>query len=337
MTENSKTTLLLILSGLLIVMGLILFWMWGFTTANQRAVEKISSVQAQKKLEAKTIAASISVAPDSAYVIRLNGLDKTLDSLAKNSDTLKTGIWQNINEFYSLRQEINTLLQQQPNKLNIAAATKKIEELQYRLKQLSSTNSEILNENKRLNLLLNQLRSLQEINNAKNTGQQTGETNATNLPVNPGIENEQVNTTKPEIISQSNFSSVFSASDLQLTAFRVNNGKSEETDLADKASKIVGTFNFKNNSSQSNTTEVIVVVTQPNGKILQKSSWESGSFQTKDGKRMIYTCKLRNDYEAWETKHLLFTLVGENYSSGRYNMKVYQNGIMLANYLKQLG
>ena len=246
MTENSKTTLLLILSGLLIVMGLILFWMWGFTTANQRAVEKISSVQAQKKLEAKTIAASISVAPDSAYVIRLNGLDKTLDSLAKNSDTLKTGIWQNINEFYSLRQEINTLLQQQPNKLNIAAATKKIEELQYRLKQLSSTNSEILNENKRLNLLLNQLRSLQEINNAKNTGQQTGETNATNLPVNPGIENEQVNTTKPEIISQSNFSSVFSASDLQLTAFRVNNGKSEETDLADKASKIVGTFNFKN-------------------------------------------------------------------------------------------
>lgn len=149
MTENSKTTLLLILSGLLIVMGLILFWMWGFTTANQRAVEKISSVQAQKKLEAKTIAASISVAPDSAYVIRLNGLDKTLDSLAKNSDTLKTGIWQNINEFYSLRQEINTLLQQQPNKLNIAAATKKIEELQYRLKQLSSTNSEILNENKK--------------------------------------------------------------------------------------------------------------------------------------------------------------------------------------------
>ncbi|MBK7735256.1 MAG: hypothetical protein IPI36_08520 [Chitinophagaceae bacterium] len=107
--------------------------------------------------------------------------------------------------------------------------------------------------------------------------------------------------------------------------------------MADKASKIVGTFNFKNNSSQSNTTEVIVVVTQPNGKILQKSSWESGSFQTKDGKRMIYTCKLRNDYEAWETKHLLFTLVGENYSSGRYNMKVYQNGIMLANYIKQLG
>ena len=105
MTENSKTTLLLILSGLLIVMGLILFWMWGFTTANQRAVEKISSVQAQKKLEAKTIAASISVAPDSAYVIRLNGLDKTLDSLAKNSDTLKTGIWQNINKFYSLRQQ----------------------------------------------------------------------------------------------------------------------------------------------------------------------------------------------------------------------------------------
>ena len=52
---------------------------------------------------------------------------------------------------------------------------------------------------------------------------------------------------------------------------------------------------------------------------------------------MIYTCKLRNDYEAWETKHLLFTLVGENYSSGRYNMKVYQNGIMLANYIKQLG
>lgn len=49
MTENSKTTLLLILSGLLIVMGLVLFWMWGYTTANQKAVDKIATAQAQKK------------------------------------------------------------------------------------------------------------------------------------------------------------------------------------------------------------------------------------------------------------------------------------------------
>lgn len=337
MTENSKTTLLLILSGLLIVMGLILFWMWGYTTANQKAVEKISAAQTQKKLNEKTIAASLSVAPDSAYIIRLNGLDKTIDSIAKNSDTLKTGIWQNINEFYSLRQEINTLLQKQPNNANISAATKKIEELQSRLKQLSSTNTEILNENRRLNLLLNQLKNLQAKNNA-NSEETEQENNTVNLqPSNIQTERDPVQTTAPGVISQSNFSSVFSASDLQLTAFQVNNGKTEETDKAGNTSKIVGSFNFKNNSSQSNTTEVIVVVTQPNGKILQKSSWESGSFQTKDGKRMIYTCKLRNDYEAWETKRLLFTLVGENYVSGRYSMRVYQNGVMLANYVKQLG
>ena len=337
MTENSNTTLLLILSGLLIVMGLVLFWMWGYTTANQKAVDKIATAQAQKKLAAKTIAASISVAPDSAYVIKLNGLDKAIDSLAKNSDTLKTGIWNNINEFYALRQEINSLLQKQPNNANITAAAKKIEELQYRLKQLSTTNTEILNENKRLMLLLNQLKNLQAENNTQQNEPVAEETNS-KVPVQSNItDKDPITTAAPEVISQSNFSSVFSASDLQLTAFQLNDGKTEETNIAGKASKIVGSFNFKNNSSQSNTTEVIVVVTQPNGKILQKSSWESGSFRTKEGKRMIYTCKLRNDYEAWETKRLLFTLVGENYASGKYSMRVYQNGIMLANYIRQLG
>lgn len=55
MTENSKTTLLLILSGLLIVMGLILFWMWGFTTANQRAVEKFHRYRHKKNWKLKQL------------------------------------------------------------------------------------------------------------------------------------------------------------------------------------------------------------------------------------------------------------------------------------------
>ena len=80
---------------------------------------------------------------------------------------------------------------------------------------------------------------------------------------------------------------------------------------------------------------MMVVVLQPDGRVLKNSEWDSGSFNTPDGKK-IYSYKLSFNYAKGEQKQLLFSLKADKYQKGNYTMQVYYNGILIGRVSKTL-
>jgi hypothetical protein len=82
-------------------------------------------------------------------------------------------------------------------------------------------------------------------------------------------------------------------------------------------------------------SDIMVVVIQPNGQVLQKSEWEAGSFETTAG-RKIYSCKLRCKTMQGESKQLNFSLDAETYLKGIYTLQLYYNGVLIGKAYKTL-
>ena len=71
----------------------------------------------------------------------------------------------------------------------------------------------------------------------------------------------------------------------------------------------------------------MVVVLQPDGKVIRNSAWESGVFETRDGKK-IYSRKLLFDATGNE-KQLNFSLNPDRFLKGEYTMQIWYNGSMI--------
>jgi hypothetical protein len=78
---------------------------------------------------------------------------------------------------------------------------------------------------------------------------------------------------------------------------------------------------------------MVVVILQPNGQVLKTSGWESGTFNTADGKK-IYSYKFNFNYSRGEAKKLAFTLKTGSLVKGNYTMAVYYNGQMIGKTVK---
>lgn len=85
-------------------------------------------------------------------------------------------------------------------------------------------------------------------------------------------------------------------------AIMVTDNKELETYQAIQTDKFVGSFIVKNSKAVNNVAELFIVISQPDGQVLQKSTWESGTFETLNG-RKVYSCKLRFDYTKGEPKN----------------------------------
>jgi hypothetical protein len=133
----------------------------------------------------------------------------------------------------------------------------------------------------------------------------------------------------------SNPTSTFTTSDIHLTAMMVDGDKEQETFQALQVDKFVGSFYVKNNLSQFNNTEVMVVVLQPDNKVLQTSAWESGRFETREGTK-IYSCKIKFEYSKGENKKLSFSLNSDKSQKGTYTVLIYQGGSLIGRMTKTL-
>ena len=110
--------------------------------------------------------------------------------------------------------------------------------------------------------------------------------------------------------------------------------KELETSAADQAKKLVGSFTVTN-SSQVPNAEMLVVVVQPDGRVLKNSEWDAGSFTTQEGKK-LYSYKLNFTYSRGEPKRLNFSLRADKYQKGNYTMQLYYNGLMIGKAVKTL-
>jgi hypothetical protein len=314
--RDTKSLSLLLLSSVLFLLSIILLCTWGYQYYHQ--------IQQDKTKDQKTIVNTPPVVPDATrdsllkiYKLTLNSLGDRLDTAWYNADSLKGNLDINLKEFYRLRDEIATLLQAKvPNTDDVNLARRKITELQVRVEQLRYRNTDVENENKRLKALLSQIAKDRQ--------------NGSDVNV------RQVVTDEPTPIAKVNSfvpNNTLSAVNLSLSALANNN--QDETNEAKLTEKLVGSFVIKNNSSTYTKTDIVIVVVQPNGQVLQKSDWESGVFDTKDG-RKVYSCKLRCEASKGESKQLNFSLTADKYLKGNYTMQIYSNGILIGRMYKSL-
>ena len=307
--RDSKLLLPLSLFFLLLSFALVTFWGYRFYY-EKPAVEKNAS-NGSKPSDAYTKNTSGRDSLLTVYNSTINGMDHRLDSTLTNATSLKNELDGKLSEFQKLKQEIVTLLKDPGNQADLNMAKTKIAELQQRVDDLKMRNTDVVVENKRLSELVDQL---------KNEKQEPELT---------------VKHTSPNIIVPSENvvpAPTFVVSDLRLAAVKGEND--QETNQSQAAEKLVGSFVVKNNLIQFSSSEMMVIVTQPDGHVLQ-SDWESGSFDTKQGKR-TYSCKLKFDYSKGEGKRLQFSLSSDSFQKGEYTMQVYHNGSIVGKYTKRL-
>jgi hypothetical protein len=222
-----------------------------------------------------------------------------------------------LDDVNALRTEISALLKDQTNDANLANARLKIEELQLKVAILQNRFSGVEAENRRLQALLNQLMSSNKSNNV---------TTST-------VSEKQAKINTERFVSNNSYGPATTAAGLHLFAVVDNNNKEQETNDAEEAEKMIGTFSLKNISDKA-TPEVMVVVLQPDGRVLKNSVWESGTFETKEGKK-IYSRKISFE-PAQEDKQLNFSLTPDNFLKGEYTLQIWYNGKMIAKTVKTL-
>jgi hypothetical protein len=304
--RDTKSLSLLLLSSVLFLLSIILLCTWGYQYYHQIQEDKSKSAIAK---------VATPVVPDSTrdsllkiYKTTMNSLDNKADTAWYIADSLKGNLDVNLKEFYQLRDQIANLLQvKTPNADDLNLARKKIAELQQKVELLRYRNTDVETENKRLHAILDQLTNPSQVNDMNVRQVVNDNKNAAGGP-------------------RANGFAAFSASNLSLSALA--NNESQETTDAKVTEKLVGTFTLKNTGTISGRCDLVVVVLQPDGQVLQKSAWESGTFETRDGKK-IYSCKLRCDASQGEAKQLNFSLTADSYQKGNYTMHIYHNGVLI--------
>ena len=309
--KDAKTFPLLFVSLLLILIAsLVLLSTWGY----YKFYYKNEVEQPKTKVVAKNTNANNEDYRDSLqelYVSTFNNLNTSFNT-RQNSDSLHFNPTADPDGFNKLRNEIEAILKNHPLKADLDIARQKILELQNKLTELNNKNISTEDENKRLNGKLDQL--TKEIKG-----------------VEQNIKTDR--TEKNSITKNTSAGSAFTVSQLHVAA--IKESAEEETTEADNTEKLVGSFIIKSLSDQFNSVEIIVVALRPDGRVMQGSSWESGTFDTNQG-RKIYSAKLNFDYSAGGSKRLTFSLSSNQFQKGEYTIVIYHNGIIIGKALKTL-
>lgn len=308
--RDRKISILLFVSFLLLLTSFLILCTWVY---NYYKREKVIA-----KTSTKAVPARSEVTRDSLlkiYTTTIRGLESQLGTTWSKSDSLETMLSLKLDEYYRLKDELATLLKNPASNDDFKSAKLKISELQKRMEALRNTSSDVEQENVRLNKLLAQ------INKDRKPGTQNVQFIERNGDV---IKNKEV--------PHKTYLAPFSTAEMSLTAVKDDEG--EEQDVFSTQRKILGSFALKNSTDLDNS-EVLVVVIQPNGKVLQKSAWESGSFQSNDGKK-IYSVKMSFGYIRGEAKRFSFSIAIDKFTKGNYTMQVYNNGVMIGRISKML-
>jgi hypothetical protein len=310
--KDTRSVLLLIVSLLLFVVSFTLLWTWGYRVYLKTPSNNHSSVS----VETAPVQPSVSMRDSLQLVVAstVSQLGKGVDSVWNTADSLKRKLDVKLAEFYRLKDEIAALLKDHVGDPNLTTARQKIGELQQRVKELRDRNADVEMENKKLAALLDQL--------SKNKAL-------------PETTSQRVSFSSKAVENVVSAPGSLTVTDLKLLAIANANDTETETQLADQTEKLVGSILIRTNSSEEGNTDLMVVVLQPDGRVVKNSTWESGSFNTSEGKK-VYSYKLHLQGTAGETKRLLFSLNADKFQKGNYVMQVYHHGVLVGRTVKTL-
>ena len=310
--RDTKSSLLLILSLTLFVLSFALLCTWGYNTYSKKQDNRPHTeiIIKGNPDDAKATRDSL----QKLYQATLSNMYTRFDSTANNADSLTNNLDLKLAEFYKLRNEIALILKNPTNAGDLETARLKITELQRKVRELSERSMDVEQENRRLFAILQKL-------------------NSDNKTVDQGARHA-VFETKPQT-EATNATTVFNASDLRLSAIMGSNDGEQETFDAEHADKLLGSFVIKSSQAPFNNAEIFIVVLRPDGRVLQNSAWETGTFETREG-RKIYSARFRFDYPKPENKRLLFSVTSDSFQKGDYCMQLYCNGVLIGKLYKTL-
>lgn len=305
--KDTRDVLLILLSAGLI--GTWIYHLYDKTIYSNRKTEVFIK-------DSTAVAQGIQDSLHRIYSLTINSLGTQLDSTNNTAGQLKGELNSKLVEIYRLRTEIASILKKNNiKKEDLDLARRKTIELQQLIAQLQNENSTIEEEKKQISAAFNDVNS--QVKKLEGNVQQLSQENM--------MLTEKVNQ-----------ASTFIASEIRLMPVTLKNEKEIETNQVKKASKLVVSFALQNNVAQYDDAEVYVVVTQPDGKVIQTDVWESATMNTHDGSAKMYTRKVKFEYEKGETKRLLFSLNPEDYEKGNYTLQIYHNGYQIGQAAKTL-
>ena len=305
--RDIKSLLLLLLSA-----GLLSTWIYHLydkTMYSQRRTEVYIK-------DSTAVAEGIRDSLFKIYNSTITDLDSRLDSSVTSSDSLKSELTLRVGEIRNLQQEINGILGKKgATREELALARSKINELQKMVDNLRNQNRSMEDEQKRLNDIMAQMNG--DIQGLQQNMKRMEDENRT-------------------LTEKINLASVFVASELRLSAMTTKGSREEETSQMKKTEKFVISFVVQNNVNQYSNAEVYVIVTGPDGTVLQNPIWESRTMDTKNEGKKEFTLRVKFDYEKGEQKRHIFSLDADKFQKGNYTMQIYHNGFMIGQTVKTL-
>lgn len=311
--KETRISLLLLLSMSLLLLAFVVLFIWGFTYYRKTVNAGPAAI-----VVVKDSAAIVNHTRDSMqriFTATINKLNASLDSTRINTDSVQVTMETRLKEFYTLKNEIDRLYDASQTPAQVAQANDKIRTLQKRMDDWRAKYRDVTEQNKRLMALLAQ------IDKGANTTNVAANRNVVNAPSVP--------VARPVV----NSAGSLSVTDLQLKA--IGEDRQQETYQALQTDEFHGSFIVKANGSSVQYDEIYVVLQQPDGRVLTQSAWDSGSFETRDG-RKVYSYKLRFDYQQGDNKRMNFSIEADRYQKGTYIMQVYHRGILVARTTKSL-
>jgi predicted nucleic acid-binding Zn-ribbon protein len=298
--KDSKPLLLALLAA-----GLVITWVY-------HIYDKSKYANLTREVFVKDSTAVAEAVTDSLrkyYTRTLDQLGEEKMQIDSSNSLLKGELGVKITEINKLRTEIGSILKRKDlTKSDLAEAKSKIDDLQQRMDDLKTENTSLTEERTKLNNILAQL---------------NGEMNSLQQNM------QKVSSENRDLVQKINDASVFIASEVKFAAVTVKDQKETETTQQKKANKFVTSFTVQNNILDLDNAEVVVVVSDPNGKPLNTEVWDAGSFDTKTDGKKIYTRKVRFEYTKGEAKHLIFSLEPDNFVKGIYKLSLYHNGVRI--------
>jgi len=222
----------------------------------------------------------------------IKSLEKQLGNTSTRTDSIEAKLNSNLDEYYRLKQELQDILKKPVTAEELKEANEKINRLQ---------------------------KNIRDMRNSESTDYPVSN-------VNLGDVKRESSTNKPSVNIEQNKNEVvlFSAVEMNLSALQTGDADIDATGLE---RKILGSFTVRNLSEVKNG-ELMIIVIQPDGRVLQKSTWESGSFLSKQGKK-IYSLKMNISNTNNEPKKVSFEIPNEKFTKGSYTLQVYNNGSMI--------
>jgi len=143
---------------------------------------------------------------------------------------------------------------------------------------------------------------------------------------------------KEELTKKVDVASTLNASNIAITPVNVRkNDKEKITSTAKRVDKLVISFDVNNRIAEPGTTDIYVLVTGPDGKLVSTEALGSGTFTTREEGEKEYTTKLPVELETATKKNVEFAFSpGENFVQGKYTVQIYQNGFIIGEGVKEL-